>query len=239
MQAGLFRGALPAAVALALVGAVTGCGGGKSTQAPGTTTQSDQPTGSSTVDASTAQLAVQIKSRLTAAGYAVHDVKQPRPTIRGPVDVQALAHGPQQTFIAVSGDTDKTYAQLHDELAAVTRQARARAIANRPMTKQMQQKLVTLSANLRDLSRHELGVYVFNSTADAASYAVQLEAQNTHVLSLPGAGDLSKYKAVGPVVYFADVLEESGHVKFDQGAFDKFVALAAGRDWSSSGPPIR
>ena len=75
-----------------------------------------------------------------------------------------------------------------------------------------------------------LGVYVFNSTADAASYAVQLEAQNTHVLSLPGAGDLSKYKAVGPVVYFADVLEESGHVKFDQGAFDKFVALAAGRD---------
>jgi hypothetical protein len=229
MQARLFRGALTAAVGLAVVGAATGCGGSKSTQASGTTTQSDQTAASSTVDASTAQLAGQIKSRLTAAGYAVHDVRQPRPTIRGPADVQALAHGPQQTFVAVSGDTDQTYAQLHDELAAVTRQARARAITNRPMTKQMAQKLAILSARLRNLSRHELGIYVFNSAADAASYAVQLEAQNTHVLSLPGTGDLSKYKAVGSVVYFADVLEESGHVKFDKGAFDKFVALAEGQ----------
>jgi hypothetical protein len=225
MQAGLFAGALLAGAALA----VTGCGGSKSTQGSPTTTQSGPSTGSSTPDASTRQLAGQIKSRLAAAGYVVHDLRQPRPVIRGPVDVAALAHGPQQTFVAVSGDTNLTYARLNDELAAIRRQARARAVANQPMTKETEQRLVTLSANLRDLARHELSVFVFSSTDDATTYTKQLDLQNTHVLSLPGAGDISKYKAVGPVVYFADVLEQAGQIKFDQTGFDKFVAVAGGQ----------
>jgi hypothetical protein len=229
VKAGLRRGALLAAALTLTLAATTACGGNKSTQGPATTAQSGQTDGSSTADSSTLQLSAQIKSRLASAGYVVHDVKLPRPTIRGPVDLQALSHGPQQTFVAVSGDTDRTFVRLHDELVVITRQARERAVANQPMTKAIQQKLATLSANLADLSRHELSVYVFNSADDAASYATQIEAQNTHVLSLPGSGDINKYKAVGPVVYFADVLENAGQIKFDQGAFDKFIAAAEGQ----------
>jgi hypothetical protein len=228
VKAGLRGGALLAA-SLALIGAAAGCGGKSSTQGPGSTSQPGGTNGSSTADASTLRLSAEIKSRLALAGYIVHDVKLPRPTIRGPNDLQALAHGPQLTFVAVSGETDKQFVQLHDELVAVTAKARARALANKPMTKDMQAKLATLSANLAELARHELSVYVFNSADDATTYATQIEAQNTHVLGLPGSGDINKYKTVGSVVYFADVLENEGQINFDQAAFDKFVAVAQGQ----------
>src|SRR5437762_1977431 len=85
--------------------AAAGCGGsGSSANAP--TAQGGLSTPGPT--ASTVQLAEEITSRLRKAGYVVHETHLPRPFIRGPIDQAAVAHGPQQTFVALSSSDDKT-----------------------------------------------------------------------------------------------------------------------------------
>jgi hypothetical protein len=208
---------------------LAGCGGGGGGTG-GTTTQAvvgGSPL--SGTSASAVKQAEQIKARLAAAGYVVHDVPRPMPFIRGPVDAAAASHGPQQTFLALTKDDDGTYSRLHDTLASITKKAHARAVKNLPTTPETFQQLETISANLRELGHHEFNVLVFNTADDAASYGkTNLEAENAHVLALPGANDFDQYETVGPVIYLRPVVENDGTVHLDKSGFERLVAVAEG-----------
>src|SRR5947208_347265 len=97
------------AVALALGIAAAGCGGGG--KSPSATATGGILTPGPT--SATLRQAARITTRLAKAGYVVRPVKLPPSTIRGPIDVAAAAHGPQQTLIALTGDTDKLYASIN------------------------------------------------------------------------------------------------------------------------------
>jgi hypothetical protein len=223
VRARALRGVLVAGCLLALAG----CGGG------GGGTSSPTAVGGSSNPGPTSparQLAQQIKARLQAAGYVVHDVKLPTPFVRGPLDQAALAHGPQQTFVAVDTQTNQTYARLQTELVTITKTAHARAVKNLPTTPETFKRLEALSANFKALAHREFNVYVFNSADDASSYGkTNFETQNAHVLTLPGVNDLDKYETVGAVIYFMPVPENNGKLTFDSAGFEKLVRVAQGR----------
>src|SRR5579862_8755967 len=169
VRAGALRTALVVAGALSLAG----CGGGGGSAGKQGTSTPAVAGGSSLsggLTSSVLEQALQIKQRLKAAGYVVHDVKPPAALIRNQADATAAAQGPQQTFLAVDKQTDQTYAHLYGELATITRTAHARAVKNLPTTRQTLERLATLSANMRALGHREFNVVVFNSADDAATY---------------------------------------------------------------------
>jgi hypothetical protein len=222
VRAGALRAALIVGGALSLAG----CGGGGGGSTAQTVVGGVPMSGMS---ASAIKQAEQIRTRLAAAGYVVHEVRRPLPFIRGPVDAAAASHGPQQTFLAVDKDTDQTYGRLYEQLASITKKAHARAVKNLPTTPETFRLLTTLSANIKSLGYREFNVLVFNTPDDASSYGkTNFAAQNEHVLALPGANDFDQYKTVGAVIYFMPVVESEGKVHRENATFDKLVAVAQG-----------
>src|SRR5438874_11998571 len=114
MAAALHRAALVATGALALAATAAGCGGGG-----GSPSTADVTLTSQEPDQSTVRRASRIKAHLAAAGYVVQDLVLPRPTIRGPLDQQALAHGPQKTFVTMDADQDRSFKELHARPASI------------------------------------------------------------------------------------------------------------------------
>jgi len=250
---------------------VAGCGGSKQAQTTSTTTPVPRPVptlgGPNHHGAPGDKRAVVLKRRLTTAGYLVHYQPVPVPrgyspsaattsTTRTPQELARLrqqqlrnprAPTPPAQILRIDitlGDKEKGL-KLASELDALDATIAARGHQTIAQT----QRVNSLLKSMRGLSSYELFVNIYNSRADALTFAAQQELQRQTLrdsmrangfppsaieAAIASNTDFTPYTMVGTDIYVdlsAEQVGPSGYLvePFPKAAFDKVVALAEGK----------